>query len=416
MPSTRIPSLGPFILGVNDRRPDFDLRTKKDGNFLRGASNVDITSTGALRRREGYTKLISGSDCHSLTSDGTTSYLVDGQALRKITGLDTSPVATTIKSDMAVGKRVSYCPVGSDLVFSNGVQIGRIDAAGAHDLGVPGLAIPPLVAGSSGGSLPAGAYQLCFTFANAQGEQSGSTAPVTAAVTAGSIAISRLPATFPPEVTSLLVYMSPLNSDALLHVATLNTPQTTWSVVTPPSYGGRCPTLMLSAMPAGTIVRERAGRLFTAKGPYLFYSEPFAHALTNPERNYVAFNDDITVIETTDIGMYVVADQAYWLPGDILDTTPVSVLPYGATAGASGQKPDSNSVWWMSHRGLVTANSDGQAVNLQEDNVVVAKARDGAGLFRETRGLKQILASMFNVGLSGAAAHSFMDAEVVTPN
>lgn len=412
MASSRLPSIGPFNLGVNNRRPEFDLRTK-EGTFLRAGVNVDISSTGSVKRRRGYEQIVSGVDCHSLFAGAAAAYFVDGTDLKKVVNLDTSPATTTLKTDMSAGRHVSYAEVGDSVYFSNGVTIGRIDAAGAHSLGCPSLVSEPVAAYAAGGSLPPGTYRLCFAFTNAAGEQSGTTFPITVTlVNTGAIAVSGMPESFPPGVVGLLIYATPLNSDALLHVMTVNVPTPT---ITLPilSYGGRCQTLMLTSMPAGDIVRELNGRLFTAVGNALFYSEPYAYALTNPERNYVVFDAPITVVEAVDNGLYVVADQAYWIAGDIADAELSPVLPYGAVPGSSGQVPNENKCWWMSTRGVVIGDQSGQVRNLQDDSVVIDKAGAGAGLFRETDGIKQVLTSLFSSSPSGAAARSYMDAEIV---
>jgi hypothetical protein len=375
--------------------------------------NVDVSSTGSVKRRRGYASIISGTDCHSLFAGARATYFVDGTDLKKVMNLGTNPTTTTLKSDMAAGRHVSYTEVGDSIYFSNGATIGRIDATGVHSLGCPGLASEPVAAYAAGGSLQPGTYRLCFAFVNAAGEQSGTTVPITITLAAaGSIVVSGLPTSFPPGVAGLLVYATPPNSDALLHAVTLSAPAATITLPTL-SYGGRCQTLLLARMPAGDIVRELNGRLFTAVGNALFYSEPYAHALTNPERNYVVLDAPITVIETMNNGLYVVADQTYWIAGDIANAELNPVLPYGAVLGSSGQIPHKNECWWVSARGIVIGDQDGQVRNVQEDNVAVDPAQAGAGLFREADGIKQVLTSLFSAGASGAAARSYMDAEIV---
>lgn len=406
--------LGPFSRGVNNRRPDYDLSTK-EGDFLRAGVNVDIGSTGMVTRRKGYTRLIEGADCHSLWSDGKTAFFVDDTSLKRASSLDTTPIVTELLADMARGRPVSYQPVGPDVVFSNGVTIGRLSSRGAKPLGCPGLNVDPDVGSGTGGSLPAGTYQLCFTLVNEEGEQSGSTPPVAVTVPAnGVILIAGLPDEFPDGVVGLMVYASPLNSDLLMHVTTLATPAATYSIPVPMTYGARCPTLMLAPMPAGNIVREINGRLLVVAGNALYYSEPYNHALMNPERNYVVFGQDITVLEPAGrAGFFLVADKTYWIGSDIAGADLIDVLPYGAVPWTGVQVPDENACMWMSHRGLVRGNSAGEVVNVQADNIAVGKSAAGASLFREVDGHKQVLSSLFKSEQSGAAARSYMSAEIV---
>lgn len=64
-----VTTLGPFA-GINNRLPDHQLniveRGRKAGDYLRNAVNVDLTSSGTLRRRKGSALVQSGTDCHSL--------------------------------------------------------------------------------------------------------------------------------------------------------------------------------------------------------------------------------------------------------------------------------------------------------------------------------------------------------------
>lgn len=408
----KLQNLGPFNRGVNNRRPEFDLRTK-EGDFLRAGVNVDISNTGSIKRRQGYAAVLDGADCHSLFAVGGVAYYVDGHDLLKVTGLDATPAVTTLKADMAAGRHVSYCAEGDSVYFTNTAVIGRLDSTGAHPLGCPGLDVEPVATAGSGGSLAAGRYQVCVCYVNAAGEQSGTTWPQSVEVVNGAITLFGLPAAFPADVTGLMVFASPLNSDLLMHVMTLSAAQVSLTIAAPMVYGARCQTLMLDGMPPGSIVRQNAGRLLVASGNTLVYSEPYAYALTKPDENYIPFNAPITVMEPVVGGLYVVAEQAYFLPGDITSTSPVVVLPYGAVAGTGGHSRDSNTAWWMSQRGMVTGNAAGEVKNLQEDQVAVDPAPVGASLFRESNGLKQILSSMFNPEISGAAARSYMEAEIV---
>ena len=49
--------VGPF-LGMNNRLPDTKLRVQDKGDFVRNAVNVDVTTAGTVKRRQGLTKLV----------------------------------------------------------------------------------------------------------------------------------------------------------------------------------------------------------------------------------------------------------------------------------------------------------------------------------------------------------------------
>lgn len=413
--TTKSVRLGPFTPGMNNRRPDFkldDVRDRRKVSYLRSLVNADITAEGPIKRRQGYARVVPGLSCRSLwKSAAGRVYYADGTQLILLTD---GFAGTALRSDLAPGQPVSYANVGADTYWSDGVLLRRLDAAGDHPAGVPMLLADPTITIAAGGSLPAGYYSLAFTQTNADGEESGSTVPTEFAVPAGgSISISGLPAAFLEGVTGLSIYMSPVNGDILYRIAVLPAAQATYEVQVLPSYGPRCSTLLLAPMPAGRLVRYLNGRLLVAQGNVLYYSEPYAPALRNPAKNYIVFNAPITMLEPCDKGFYIAADVTYWVAGDIATAELDHVLPYGAVYGAGGEVPNSNSVWWMSMRGVVRGDENGKVENLQEDDVAVEAASNGAVLFREQDGMKQALASMFGAQPTVMVARSWMDAEVI---
>lgn len=399
--------LGPF-LGINNRLPDHQLavmnRGRKAGDFLRNAVNVDLTASGTLQRRQGAAKVLAGSDLHSLWSERGMTLCIDGDTLRWV-GDDLSTEA--LRTGLVPGQPASYTWFGHDVYWTNGVVLERIRDGVCGPAGVPVPNPAPFVLPASGGSLPGGLYQVVFTAVGADGEESGATWPTQVLVPpAGRLDIMGLPG------TPTNIYVSPVNGDELY--LTAQTSAATYSIPVGPGQGARCPTLGLRPMPAGQIVRAHNGRLLVADGSILYYSEPFAPALHNPARGYVPFPGRITVVEPTDGGVYVVADRSYWLAGrDIDKAEVVEKLPYGAVEGTGGRSPTDRSVWWYSARGLVVGTPSGELKKLQEEHVAVDTAAAGATLFRESDGMRQVVASLRGAEPSHAAATSYMDAEVI---
>lgn len=401
-------SIGPFALGANDRRPEFDLRTK-DGTFVRGASNADISSVGSISRRAGYELALPGTDCHSLWSGRNGTFFVDGGTLMKLSpALSASPVCAVTPH-----RQVSFCEHGSDVYFSNGDAIGRIDSSGAHALGCPPVTSPVMAIASSTGSMPAGQYELCVTFETASGEQSVPQVLFVSLPQTGGIQLLNLPDQFPADVALLNIFCSAPNGEIMGRAAQLTAAQTTTMLTTVAVGGARCPTLLLEIMPAGDIVRIHNGRMVVAVGNALVYSEPYAFALFDPTKNYIPFEVPITMVQSVQGGLYLAADQTYWLAGDLAKSELNPVLPYGAVRGSGGDVPNKNEVWWMSERGTVVGDQDGNVKNMQEDNVSVAPAQRSAGLYREADGVRHLISSLFGSAGQGAAAHSYMDAEIV---
>ena len=396
------------VVGMNNRLPDYKNRIGEK-SYVRNAVNVDATDGLTLKRRKGVERLLSGDDVHSLWSAEGHAYFVDYQELHRV-ALDTFEDDPNYGSVVA-GRRVSYTllPDGSALAM-NGVDAHWLvlGEASPRPFYVPRPATDPLLTYSAGGSLPVGFYQVVYTLVDAYGREGPATLPQVLELTApGTLTVSDVDQSvgYTP-----VVYMTHANGDVFFEVPlTIIAGVGTISVMQP--TGRRCPTLLMDNMPCGTIVRSNNGRLFTASGNVLYYSEPYSLS-HNPLKGFIPFAAPITMVEPCGNGLYVAAGQTYWLGGDIASAGLSTVLPYGAVAGAaSGTETDTN-VWWMSTRGIVLGNENGQVKNIQEAEVAVNPGQAGAALFREQDGVRQLIASVFGARSTVAAAGTWMEAEI----
>lgn len=412
-------TMGPFTPGMNTRRPDFKMSVvanRMRQSFVRSAVNADLTAEGSIKRRGGYTLIATGSNCHSLwTNDAhTVGYYVDGNNLVEIGGTPDALHTRVVRSGLAGGRVLSFSDTNNGIYYSDGQELRAIIGGIDRVAGAPMLAAEPSITAGAGGALAAGRYELCCTYLMDDGRQSGSTLPVSLDTPAnGAIVLDGLPSTWPAGVVGLLIHMTALNSTTLLHALTLDAPTASVTISSMPVLGARCPTVMLEPMPAGSIVCASNNRLLVANGPFVYYSEPFAYALHKPLKNYIPFPADVTLIVTTPYGVFIAADQTYYLEGDIALAQMKTLLPYGAVRGTSATVAGSNDVWWMSTRGVVVGHDNGTVENLQEENVAIGAADAGASLYREQDGMKQVISSLFGTHPTELAAHSFMDAEIV---
>lgn len=403
------------LLGLNNRKPDFRLRDK-EGVFLRAAANALITDAGTARRRDGYTQVFNGSDCHSFWTDAATGdgYYVDGATLYRTTDAGDTLERSIVVADLVPGRQLTYARTGTDVVFSDGVTNRCLSTDGERAFGVPPLQRVPTVEATAGGGLVAGSYSVCFAYANDHLEISGTTPAWLVDVPQnGKLDLTDLPATWPRGVDMLLVYVSQPGGAAMFIEQRLLAPATTMTLGMVTGGGAECTTYLQASTPAGRILRWWSGRLYVANGSTLFYSDPYSPALYTPARNYVQFNAPITVVEPCDAGMYVVADKAYWLAGDITQATAKEVLPLPAAFGSSYQMPMVQAVYWMSPKGTVVGDWQGQVTLLQDENVVMPRAEQGATVVLEQDGQRHAVTSIFGVNGSSAAARSYMDAEVI---
>lgn len=380
------PTLGPFKRGMNNRLPDHALYDVEERvQLLRSATNVDVTNAGTLRRRPGYSKLVAGTDCHSLAKIGDRHFFVDGQDLQV---MQPDRSVATVRSGLTPGARMSFAatPV-DDVLFANGHEMGRIVGDEALPLAAP--AAPPPAVSAVVGVMPAGAYQVAIAFASTLGLGPASTPVLITLESPGGLAVE-VPA-LPAGAEEVNIYLTAPNGQTLQRARTVSSAGTVLITSVGP-LGARCYTQNLAELPVGRIVRSHMGRVLVATGNTLCFSEPYS-ALCVPSKGYIPLPAEITVVEPCENGVYVVADQAYWFAGDLVETEPRVVLPYGAPFGGSGAVPNGKAVWWMSHRGLVRADNNGVAKNLQERDIDFPLMDSAAGTFIERGGLKQFLVS-----------------------
>lgn len=402
-------SVGPFPLGVNNRREDHDLSVMQERSridLLRSATNVDLTDDGRVRRRQGRTLVASYPEAHSLWGHQNSGFLASRQNLYF---LQDGSDASLIRTDLVPGQPMSYCEAGGTFFYTGSGLLGMVRGGEALDFPqrpnlLPYLTVVP-------GALRKGRYQICFTVAGPGGE-SPSTAPQAVVVPdGGGIRLDGVPS--PPAGTALRAYMTAADGEVFGRIH-LDVTSGTAEIVVMPSLGARCTTLLLDPMPPGSIVRHSNGRLLVATGNLLCYSEPFANGLFRASKNYIPFPEPITVVEPCVMGVWVVADQTYWIDGDITQAALLPRLPYGAIPHSSGPVPtDSRTVFWISTRGLVLGRADGAAENVQERQLALAGGAAGATLYREQEGTISVVTSVRDPMQTNAAASSYFDAEIV---
>lgn len=127
--------------GINTVDPQYrlwpiggDANHRSDVFPLSEACNVEIDNTYAIKSRAGSASVLSGSDIHSLWSDGTVCLYVDGTTLYR---LDVNYNSTAIKLGLALGTRMSYANFNDRIYYTNGVQIGYVKSDVDHALPLP---------------------------------------------------------------------------------------------------------------------------------------------------------------------------------------------------------------------------------------------------------------------------------------
>ena len=301
---------------MDNRAPDYEMRLPENaGHLLRDALNVDTTTAGHIRRREGFERMFVGTSCHSLWSPPTHEYAlyVDGTQMFRI---GHNGVKSVLAGGMVPGRRVSYAYINGAVFASDGARKWTFFAPG----GMP-----------------------------AWGDGAGTV------------------------------------------------------------LQGRA----LQPVPAGQHVCFHVNRFYSASGDTIFVSEPFAPHLYDPATGFERFPGRITMLAATEGGVYLGADATYFIPGGFPGERVQLVAPEPPVEWSDTHDTDSDTVFWMSPRGLMRGTPSGEVQALQEQRVEVARALSGATAVRNRDGIRSIISVLSEPDLTQAAASSFINARLV---
>jgi len=135
--------------------------------FLKVADNVDIDKTGNIHKRDGYS-IVSPGNYQSIWSNGAVCYAVKDNNLVRINADYSTEL---LKPDTG---ELDFIEVNGLVYFTSATISGIIDNGIVRDWGIDMPSPPELHAVS--GLLPAGDYQVTYTWVRPDGMESG--APV----------------------------------------------------------------------------------------------------------------------------------------------------------------------------------------------------------------------------------------------
>lgn len=362
-PPRKFPPLGPWPNGINNSSRDYRL----PANALLDALNVDITDNGDCLIRPGYGVATAITNGHSLSNQGSKVMVCLGSTLAVITGVEPLTI-TTLRTGMSL-LPISYAELAGEVWWSNGAESGRCNKDNSdHPWAVPTPANIPLVFAAGGGTLTAGRYLVAITHSMVDGEEStASSIYLYNLASTGSIVVN-LP-TAKPGVTNFVVYCSSADGPILQRAATV--PAATASVTISANPTGRQigERAFLAPLPPGEIIAFHNGRLLSAKGDTLSYSEIHDFGLYNPAKGYLRLPGTISIVAPCENGVFIVADKTYWYSGtDIAQAEVFERLPSGAVKGTEFENPLTKGVGWFGADGFVLGAPDGSVSLPQRDN------------------------------------------------
>jgi hypothetical protein len=410
-----------FKQGKNNVAPE----TEQPSDSARELLNVDLSNSGGVSLRRGYEKVYdAGSDSvHSLFSSKKHTVFVQGSNLME---LNTDYTANALIA-VDPNSMMSYAEINNRIYFSNGVDTGVVNEDGTmSEWGVKSPSGQPLLTLNPLGDLWAGTYQVAITFVAADGEESGAALADTIEVPAGNgITCSLFPTD--PDAAFINIYLTAPNGTTLYHRAKVPMGTVNVDFITnPPNYGKQLETQFMEQMPPGHIVRYFKGHMWVAIDDVLVFSQPLRYGLYDPRHDYFRFPSKITIVQRVEDGVYVVADQTYFLAGNdpkqmqqrvvysegAVEETGLNVPPTMIKEDQFDTIPD-YLAFWYSVKGAVLGLPGGQVQTITEDRMDIPEFGYGASLLRNERGIRQLVTSLSNRGnASGFGASDHATAEV----
>lgn len=384
----------------------------------RDAVNVDIDIYGNFRTRSGFTQLASMTGAHSLigSRDGTFGFYAKDDKLLRVVVQNGGPLEAVVLAGLTPSERMSYFEYADQMFFTNGHQLGVVTRTQARLLGVADpidFGVDPL----NYGTLPAGMYDVAYSFVLPSGEESGlSQLQSVELVTSGGFEVLVPPVqAFNTGAEKLRVYATTVNGDILYLAGEFSLRMSGAYEIVEAKFSKQADNVQLHRMPAGSIVRAYNGRVVVARGNELWFSEPYRYGLTSRRHNFVSFNSEVVMVEPVKDGLYVgVLDGAvYFLAGGgpsefemfIASTngparyTSCLVQP-AALPPKLADTTDSPAAVWLGAKGYSIGLPGGAVKDIQADRIEL-DASSGSAVTYSNQGIRQVVSIVESTQTAG---------------
>lgn len=397
--------------------------TSLEQGAVRSAVNVDLGRAGQFSRRPGTTQKLAAAGLHSLyhsTQRGWT-FVATPTGLAR---LDTKTMTMTDLLPLAAPAPVDYVEYNGNVYFTNRYTAGWLpsNSSVVRRIGVP-TPPPPTMSASPNGALLPGRYGLIMTAVDDRGEESAACAMQSIDLPqGGSIQLTNLPQQLG---MSLMVYITAPDDDQLRHTATFPAVFPTYSVANP-AQGMPCPTRGLTPLAPGDFIRWHNGRLYTAGGSSVRFSEAMRPHLYDPAHNVIPFSGPIAFIETVVDGIYVGDSRGVWfLAGgdpekfELVRVSPHRAVPRSSLLVAAGDLPpkavdtDKPVAVWLTSVGYIAGTAGGNVVELNSKQLRLPPGQIGRSAFTLREGRKQVL-TLVN-SQTAATLGTAVDSVIATP-
>lgn len=202
-------------------------------------------------------------------------------------------------------------------------------------------------------------------------------------------------------------------------------------VITPTDTLGEISGKLLGLPPTAHDLTHFRGRIYLAAGNLLWATELYLYDLVDKTRNFIQFEDEITMLASVDDGIYVGTTAAvYFLEGTLSEGLRRShVMDAAAIRGSAvhvpqsrvhpsarrGPVPEDEVPVFMTTRGICAGLKGGEVYNLTQDRMVFPAGYSAAALYREDQGANSYVAVTDSAGSPEANARigDYVDAQII---
>ena len=353
--------------------------------WLVQADNCDITDTGALQARKGYSLDRAGAYAGAYaTIDQERMYLATATAIQDHTGTSLSALTSTAP--------LYWAEVNDQVFYNNGTDSGILDP----DNNVIAWAWPvppqPMVAAVTG-SLPAGQYQVCITYTLAGGRETGPSDPVQIDIAEGeALQVSGI-SQVPGCTTNL--YIAPANSSVFQFAEAPFGTATVWNT-SPDNLGMDLLNDGMEPLPQGCeCIQVWRGRVYAAQyfpahdQSVVWFSQPLGFHLFNLAKDFFIVPGKVTMLAPTESALIVgTTKKVHAYDPEKL----IALANYGALPGQHwSQDEDDGTVLFWTTRGVCQALPFS---NLTERQVSVAPGQRAGGAIVCSGGQKRYVVAI----------------------
>lgn len=366
--------------------------------WLAQADNVNITDTGALTKRAGYTRVIAGTFAAAYSvEDFSRMYVVDNGTLKVMQGTTTLDLKTLVSP-----APMYWAEINNQVFYNNGIDRGIILPDNSVLVWDWPTSAAPRVAAVTG-SLPAGLYQVRCTLSLPDGRETGSGEVGEIALVEGqALQVSDIEVRA-GHITN--VYIAPANSE-IYQLAFSSTGATAfvWNS-SPDELGVDLLNSFFDPLPLGAgAIQAWKGRLYAAQylpsenQTVVWFSEPLGFHLFNLNSNFFMVPGKVLMLAPHNEALLIGTDQRiHTYSGEKLE----QLAPYGVVPGQHWSKDDGRILFW-SKRGLCAALPFS---NLTETQVSVAPGASAGGTIVRSHGQKRYVVALQQ---GGSAFNSYV--------